>query len=76
LSETRKLVNTPKMVVIEEIPREEAKRRIIDFLKDYMEKHNHVYPSDVADALGLKYETVREIFEILEKEGKLEKKVE
>lgn len=66
---------TSKVVVIEEIPREEAKRRIIDFLDDYMKEHEHVYPSDVADELGLKYELVREIFDTLEKEGKLQKKV-
>ncbi len=62
------------MVVIEEISKEEAKRRIIQFLEDYMKKHECVYPSDVADALGLEYELVREIFDILEKEGKLERK--
>jgi len=69
------LTITPQVVVVEEISKEEAKRRIIQFLEDYMKIHERVYPSDVADALGLKYELVREIFDILEKEGKLEKKV-
>jgi len=68
------LAISPKVVVIEEIPKEEAKIRIVDFLRNYMKSHEHVYPSDVADKLGLKYELVREIFDILEEEGKLEKK--
>lgn len=53
---------------------EEAKPLVEDFLRYYMKTHEHVYPSDVADELGLKYELAREIFDILEKEGKLEKK--
>ena len=65
---------SPKVIIVEEVPKEEAKRRVEDFLRDYMKRHENVYPSDVADELGLKYELVREIFDILEKEGKLEKK--
>jgi len=65
---------SPKVIIVEEVPKKEAKRRVEDFLKDYMKRHEKVYPSDVADELGLKYELVREIFDILEKEGKLEKK--
>jgi predicted ArsR family transcriptional regulator len=53
---------------------DEAKLRIETFLRKYLKTHKQVYPSDVADALGLDYELTREIFDILEKEGKLEKK--
>jgi len=59
---------------LKEMTVEKAKPLIEAFLKDYMKTHEHVYPSDVADELGLKYELAREIFDVLEKEGKLEKK--
>jgi len=60
--------------VREEMTVEEAKPLVETFLRDYMKTHEYVYPSDVADELGLNYELVREIFGILEKEGKLGKK--
>ena len=62
------------IVKLKEKTVEEAKPLVEAFLRDYMKTHEHVYPSDVADELGLKYELAREIFDILEKEGKLEKK--
>jgi len=65
---------SPKVIIVEEVPKKEAKRRVKDFLRNYLKRHENVYPSDVADELGLKYELVKEIFDILEKEGKLEKK--
>jgi len=65
----------PKEIIIEEVPIEEAKRRVVNFLREYFKTHEYVYPSDVAEKLGLKYELVREVFDLLEKEGKLEKKV-
>jgi len=61
-------------VELEEMTVEKAKSLVEAFARDYMKTHEHVYPSDVADELGLKYELVREVFSILEKEGKLEKK--
>lgn len=65
---------TPKVIVIEEISKEEAKGMVMQFIENYMKDHEYVYPSDVADALGLKYELVREIFDILEKEGMIKKR--
>jgi len=59
---------------LKEMTVEEAKPLVEVFLRDYMKTHEHVYPSDVADELGIKYELAREIFGILEKEGKLKKK--
>jgi len=64
---------SPKVIIVE-VSKEEAKLRVEDFLRDYMKRHEQVYPSDVADELGLKYKLVREILDILEKEGKLKKK--
>jgi hypothetical protein len=55
----------------EKVPIKEAKLMVQTFLKTYFRKEKEVYPSDVADALGLSYETVRKTFDILEKEGKL-----
>jgi len=50
---------------------EEAKGIVEAYLKKQFEKKKQVYPSDVADALGLKYETVLQVFDELEREGKL-----
>jgi ASC-1-like (ASCH) protein len=54
-----------------EVSIEEAKSQIQDYLRDYFENNEKVYPSDVADALKIDYEVVREAFAIMEKEGKL-----
>ena len=62
------------VVRLKEMTVEEAMPLVETFLRDYMKTHEYVYPSDVADELGLKYELVREIFDILEKEGKLKKR--
>jgi len=50
---------------------EENKALVEAYLKKQLEKKKQVYPSDVADALGLRYETVRQVFDDLEREGKL-----
>lgn len=55
----------------QEVSVEEAKPEVQSFLKEFLKKEKKVYPSDVADALGLRYETVREVFAVLEREGKL-----
>jgi hypothetical protein len=39
-----------------------------------LKENKQVYPSDVADELGLKYELVKEIFDILEKEERLKRR--
>jgi len=70
----KQLVVETEVVELKEMTVEEAKPLVEDFLRDYTKTHEHVYPSDVADELGLKYELVREIFDIMEKEGKLKKK--
>ena len=61
----------PESVEIKEVSLKEARKTIEAFLKKYFTSKRQVYPSDVADALGLRYEIVREVFGILEKEGKI-----
>jgi len=65
-------VVTVEHVEIREVPLEEARTLIEAYLKKFFKKKRQVYPSDVADALGLSYETVQEIFVRLEKEGKIQ----
>lgn len=60
-------------IAVKEKTLKEAKLFIETFLRDYLKTHKQVYPSDVADELGLDYEVTREVFDILEKERKLEK---
>lgn len=62
---------TETQEVTRDVPVKEAKPMVRTYLKKYLEKHKRVYPSDVADALGLRYETVRAVFAILEHEGTL-----
>jgi hypothetical protein len=54
-----------------EVSIDEAKPLIQAYLQDYFKKREKVYPSDVAEELGIDYDTVKEVFTILEKEGKL-----
>jgi hypothetical protein len=61
----------PKQVEIKDVPLKEARIMVESFLKRFLKENKQVYPSDVADTLGLKYETVREVFDALENEGKL-----
>jgi hypothetical protein len=69
LEEDRDRVST--YIEISDVPKEEARGMVESFLKTYLRENRQVFPSDVADALGLRYETVCEVFCILEKEGKL-----
>ena len=62
---------TVERVVVKEVPLTEAKAAVEAYLKKIFRRKKQVYPSDVADALGLEYEVVREVFEALEKEGKI-----
>ena len=50
---------------------EETKALVDAYLKKQFKKKKQVYPSDVADALGLRYETVRQVFDDLEGDGKI-----
>jgi len=50
----------------------ESKVLIETYLKKQFKKKKQVYPSDVADALGLSYETVRQVFDDLDREGKIQ----
>lgn len=59
----------PKVVVIEEISREEAKKRISECLNEIDEK---IYPSEIAERLHIDYDLCVEIIEELLKEGKIE----
>lgn len=59
----------PKVVMIEEISREEAKKRISECLNEIDEK---IYPSEIAEQLHIDYELCVEIIEGLLKEGKIE----
>ena len=55
----------------EQVPIKKAKLMIHKYLSEFFKRGKKVYPSDVADALGLSYETVREVFDIFKSEGKL-----
>jgi hypothetical protein len=48
---------------IAEVTMDEAKAAVEAYLKIVFKKKRQVFPSDVADALGLKYDTVREVFD-------------
>jgi hypothetical protein len=50
----------------------EVKNLVEAYLKEQFEKGKQVYPSDAADALGLDYTVVREVFCELENEGKIQ----
>lgn len=63
-----------KDVKTKEMTVKEAKPLIEKFIRNHLKEHECVYPSDVADELGLDYELVREIFCILENEEKICKK--
>ena len=54
----------------------QAKPLVEEFIRSYLMENECVYPSDVADELGLEYELVRQVFSLLEKEEKLCKKCE
>ncbi len=55
---------------------EKAKPIVEEFIRNYLLENECIYPSDVADGLGLEYELVRQVFAVLEKEEKLCKKCE
>ena len=48
---------------------EQAKVEVIAYLKEHFKNEKQVYPSDVADALGLDYCVVRQVFDALEEGG-------
>jgi hypothetical protein len=54
----------------------QAKPLVEEFIRSFLRENECVYPSDVADELGLDYELVRQVFVILEKEDKLCKRCE
>ena len=54
----------------------QAKPLVEEFIRSYLMENECVYPSDVADELGLEYELVRQVFSLLEKEEKLCKQCE
>ena len=53
------------------IPIEEAMPIVEEFVRKQLETSNEVYPSDVAEELGLDYNLVLQVFERLVKEEKL-----
>jgi len=63
-----------RVVEFKEMSVGEARPIVEGFLRKHLEENKQVYPSDVADELGLKYGVVKEIFDILEREGRLKKK--
>lgn len=65
-----------KDVETKEMTIERAKPLVEKFIRDYLKENECVYPSDVADELGLDYKLVREVFCILENEEKICKKGE
>lgn len=70
----RDLTEEIRVVEVKEMTIEEARPLVEEFLRKYLEENKQVYPSDVAEELGLKYELVKEIFDILEKEDRLKKR--
>jgi hypothetical protein len=68
-TETREVVY--EAPIDDKVSIDEAKPLIQTFLKEYFKKCEKVYPSDVADELRIDYDTVREVFAILEREDKL-----
>jgi hypothetical protein len=54
----------------------QAKPLVEEFIRSYLRENECVYPSDVADELGLEYDLVRQVFAVLEKEEKLCKQCE
>jgi predicted ArsR family transcriptional regulator len=64
------------MVTVESVGKEasleEPKVLVEAYLKKQFKKKHQVYPSDAADALGLDYQTVRQVFKDLEEEGKIQ----
>lgn len=64
---------TIRLADAKEVLFEEAKIKVENFLQECFKKQETVYPSDVADELGLDYELVRNIIDMLIKEEKLEK---
>ncbi|WXG39465.1 MAG: hypothetical protein WED07_01300 [Candidatus Freyarchaeum deiterrae] len=72
----RFIEESPVILQVEEVKDvsfEEAKPMVENFLKEYLKEHETVYPSDVAESLGLDYELVRNVIDTLIKEDKLEK---
>ena len=59
----------PKVVVIEETSKEEAKKRISECLNENDKK---VYPSEIAERLHIDYDLCVEIIEEFLKKGKIE----
>jgi hypothetical protein len=59
----------PKVVVIEEISREEAKKRITECLN---ETDGKIYPSEISELLHIDYDLCVEIIEEFLKKGKIE----
>jgi predicted ArsR family transcriptional regulator len=55
-----------------EAPFEKTKFLIETYLKKQFQKKKQIYPSDAADALGLSYITVHQVFDALEREGKIQ----
>ena len=49
----------------------QAKPLVEEFIRNHLLKNECVYPSDVADGIGLDYELVWQVFAVLEKEEKL-----
>jgi hypothetical protein len=54
----------------------QAKPLVEEFIRSHLRENECVYPSDVAEGLGLDYELVRRVFAVLEKEEKLCKQCE
>lgn len=55
---------------------EKARPLVEKFIRSYLRENDCVYPSDVADGLGLEYDLVRKVFAALEKEEKICKQCE
>ena len=58
-----------KLTVLREIPMEEARRKVEDYLKSHV---GVVWPDEMAEELGIDYRIVLSVVQSLLKEGKVE----
>ena len=58
-----------KLVILREIPMEEARRKVEDYLKS---RAGVVWPDEMAEELGIDYRIVLSVVQSLLKEGKVE----
>ncbi len=66
-----KKANEPRIIVLQEISREEAKKRIVRLING-LDKNEQIYPDEIADKLSIDFQIVMDVLAELEKNGKVE----